>query len=51
MTQDVHHTIVEAPLDPRVVKVHKEAPLVTIASYHHPHHPRRQQSFRKEGRN
>ena len=49
MTQDVHKTTKPAPLDPEVVKVKIEAPQVKIASYHHPHHPSRQHSFRKEG--
>ena len=49
MTQDVHQTPKEAPLEPQVVEVKKEAPPVKMASYHHPHHPVRQQSFKKEG--
>ena len=49
MAQDVHQTTKAAPLEPQVAKVKKEAPQVTIASYHHPHHPTRQHSFRKEG--
>ena len=47
MTQDVHQTTEEAPREPWVAEVKKEAPLVKIASYHHPHHPTGQQSFRK----
>ena len=43
MTQDVHPSIKAAPREPPVVKVKKEAPQVKIASYHHPHHPTRQQ--------
>ena len=39
MPQDVHHTTKEAPPKPLVAEVKKEAPLIKIASYHHPHHP------------
>jgi len=49
VTQDVHQTTEEAPLEPWVTKVTKETPLVKIASFHHPHHQARQQSFSKEG--
>ena len=42
MNPNVHQTIEEDPPDPQVVKVKKEAPLVKIASYHHPHHLARQ---------
>ena len=45
VTRDVHQTTKEAPPEPQVAKVKKEAPQVKIASYHHPHHPARQQSF------
>jgi hypothetical protein len=47
MTQDVHQPTKAAPREPLIVKVKKEAPQVKIASYHHPHHPARQQSFQK----
>ena len=39
MTQEVHQTIQESPIEPQVTKVKK----VQIASYHHPHHLERQQ--------
>ena len=51
VTQDVHHTTKEAPPEPQVVKVKKEAPPIKIVSYHHSHHPIRQQSFKKENGN
>ena len=51
MTQDVHETTTTTPPEPQVVKVKTEAPQVKIASYHHPHHPRRQQSLRKQSGN
>jgi hypothetical protein len=44
----VHQTTQAALPEPLVVEVKKEAPPVKIASYHHSHHPKRQQSFRKE---
>ena len=47
-TGDIHQTTEATPLKPLVVEVKKEAPIVKIASYHHPHHPARQQPFRKE---
>ena len=48
MNQDLHQTTEETPPESLVVEVKKKAPPVKIASYHHPHHPARQQSFRKE---
>ena len=51
LTQDVHQTIETTPPESIVAEVKKEVPLVKIASYHHPHHLARQQSFRKEGGN
>ena len=47
MTRDVHQSTKAAPRELQVVKVKKEAPQVKIVSYHHPHHPTRQQSFQK----
>lgn len=44
-TQDVHQTTKESPTWPQIVEGEK----LKIASYHHPHHPMRQQSFRKGG--
>ena len=45
MPQEVHQTTKETPIEPQVVKVKK----VQIVSYHHPHHPMRQQLLGKGG--
>jgi hypothetical protein len=42
MTQDVHRTIEEAPIETQVTEVKKEK----ITSYHNPHHIVRQWSFK-----
>ena len=47
----VHLSTKAAPREPQVVKVTKEALQVKIVSYHHLHHPRRQQSFQKQSGN
>ena len=51
LSWDVHQSTKETPREPQVLKVTKEASQVKIASYHHPHHPTIQQSFRKQSGN
>lgn len=43
LTRDTHQTTTESLPNPPVVDIKKEAPPVNITSYHHPHHPTRQQ--------